>query len=261
MVECPDEPMFGPDTGNITAVPLRGNRVDRFEWDGSVLRFDHNLIKLRSFQLDAGQTPRGNHNGGIIAFGPDARNVQTPYAFDSFLVGRLIVDASKAYAGATAVLIAASLFAFFRFTILGKAIRACADNYAGALVVGKLAAAALTARVFGYPAAEAKLSFSLTLPQMAATLASAVVGYETRNAAGERLLDAGFVNASLVLVVATCVAASCGDGVRHAEAEVCDGEDLGDADCASEGFVGGTLACTERCELDTTACCEILPCP
>jgi branched-chain amino acid transport system permease protein len=29
-----------------------------------------------------------------------------------------------------------ALFAFFRFTLFGKAIRACADNYTGALVVG-----------------------------------------------------------------------------------------------------------------------------
>ena len=33
-------------------------------------------------------------------------------------------------------MVAAALFAFFRFTLAGKAIRACADNYAGALVVG-----------------------------------------------------------------------------------------------------------------------------
>lgn len=72
----------------------------------------------------------------LILFGPDARNVQTAYSFDSFAIGPLIIDASKAYAAATAVVIAAVLFAFFRFSILGKAIRACADNYAGALVVG-----------------------------------------------------------------------------------------------------------------------------
>jgi branched-chain amino acid transport system permease protein len=75
-------------------------------------------------------------NAQLIVFGPDARSVQTSYSFDSFLIGRLIVDASKLYAGITAVVIAAGLFAFFRVTILGKAIRACADNYAGALVVG-----------------------------------------------------------------------------------------------------------------------------
>jgi branched-chain amino acid transport system permease protein len=75
-------------------------------------------------------------NALLIAFGPDARGVQTSYAFASFALGPLIVDATKAYAGLAAVIVAASLFAFFRYTLIGKAIRACADNYAGALVVG-----------------------------------------------------------------------------------------------------------------------------
>ncbi|HUC48022.1 MAG TPA: branched-chain amino acid ABC transporter permease [Xanthobacteraceae bacterium] len=72
----------------------------------------------------------------LIVFGPDARSVQTSYAFDSFQVGPLIVDASKLYAGAAAVALTALLFAFFRFTRTGTAIRACADNYTGAQVVG-----------------------------------------------------------------------------------------------------------------------------
>jgi branched-chain amino acid transport system permease protein len=31
----------------------------------------------------------------LIIFGPDARSVQTSYAFDSFMIGRLIVDATN----------------------------------------------------------------------------------------------------------------------------------------------------------------------
>jgi branched-chain amino acid transport system permease protein len=72
----------------------------------------------------------------LIVFGPDARSVQTSYAYDSFQVGPLIVDATKLYAGVAAIVVAALLFAFFRFTLVGKAIRACADNHTGALVVG-----------------------------------------------------------------------------------------------------------------------------
>jgi glucose/arabinose dehydrogenase len=84
--ECSDDPaaMTGlGDTDDLLAVPLLGNRVDRFEWTGSSLRFDRNLIKLRSFQHDgapvppgqndAAQPPRGNHDGGVIAFGPDGK--------------------------------------------------------------------------------------------------------------------------------------------------------------------------------------------
>ncbi len=88
----------------------------------------------------------------LIVFGPDARNVQTSYSFDSFLVGPLIVDATKVYAGAATVVIAAALFGFFRFAPLGKAIRACADNYTGALVVG-LDVKRLYALTFGLGAA------------------------------------------------------------------------------------------------------------
>jgi branched-chain amino acid transport system permease protein len=88
----------------------------------------------------------------LIIFGPDARTVQTSYAFDSFQVGTLIVDATKLYAGATAIIFAALLFAFFRFAPIGKAIRACADNYTGALVVG-LDVKRLYALTFGIGAA------------------------------------------------------------------------------------------------------------
>jgi glucose/arabinose dehydrogenase len=80
---CLDSNMFGPDTDNILQVPLLGNRVDRFVWNGSTLKFDRNLIMLRAFQNDgapippgqgdAEQPPRGNHDGGVIAFGPDGK--------------------------------------------------------------------------------------------------------------------------------------------------------------------------------------------
>jgi branched-chain amino acid transport system permease protein len=91
-------------------------------------------------------------NALLIIFGPDARTVQTSYAFDSFQVGALIVDATKLYAGVAAVIVAGLLFAFFQFAPLGKAIRACADNYTGALVVG-LDVKRLYALTFGIGAA------------------------------------------------------------------------------------------------------------
>jgi branched-chain amino acid transport system permease protein len=88
----------------------------------------------------------------LIIFGPDARSVQTTYAFDSFQVGALIVDAAKLYAGGAAIVVAAALFVFFRFTLIGTAIRACADNHTGALVVG-LNVKHLYALTFGLGAA------------------------------------------------------------------------------------------------------------
>lgn len=72
----------------------------------------------------------------LILFGPDSQNVQVSYAFDSFQVGPLIIDATKVYAGGAAIVVAGALYCFFQFTRLGTAIRACADNYTGALVVG-----------------------------------------------------------------------------------------------------------------------------
>jgi glucose/arabinose dehydrogenase len=78
---CDESALLGADTNAILQVPLRGNRVDRFVWNGKTLRFDRNLISLRSFQAegapeppnqnDAAQNPGGNHNGGVIRFGPD----------------------------------------------------------------------------------------------------------------------------------------------------------------------------------------------
>ena len=75
-------------------------------------------------------------NGLLIAFGPSSQNVQVAYAFDSFQFGPLIIDATKAYAALAAMAVTAALFIFFRNTTLGTSIRACADNYTGALVVG-----------------------------------------------------------------------------------------------------------------------------
>ena len=63
----------GADSTSSTAIDVMGNRVDRFRWNGSSLTFDRAIIRFRAFQQDAGQTPRGNHNGGVLRFGPDGK--------------------------------------------------------------------------------------------------------------------------------------------------------------------------------------------
>ena len=78
-----ETPQLGDDTDDILAVPLLGNRVDRFIWNGAALTWDRNLIRLRSFQNDGApvppnqgdeaQPPLGNHDGGVIRFGPDGK--------------------------------------------------------------------------------------------------------------------------------------------------------------------------------------------
>jgi glucose/arabinose dehydrogenase len=77
------ESTTGADTDVLSETPLLGNRVDRFIWDGSTLTFDRNLIHIRAIQEDGaplpagqgdeGQIDRGNHDAGVIAFGPDGK--------------------------------------------------------------------------------------------------------------------------------------------------------------------------------------------
>ncbi len=67
------ESSTGVDSTNLADVALLGNRVDRYIWNGSTLTFDRNLIHLHAYQADANQPLRGNHNGGILRFGPDGK--------------------------------------------------------------------------------------------------------------------------------------------------------------------------------------------
>lgn len=83
VTNCTETPMLGADTDDILAVPLLGNRVDRFNWDGTSLTYDRNIVQLLSFQNDGAPMPpgqgdedqpaRGNHDGGVLAFGPDGK--------------------------------------------------------------------------------------------------------------------------------------------------------------------------------------------
>ena len=80
------ESSTGADSDVLAEVPLLGHRVDRFTWNGSALTYASTLVRLRAFQEDANQVTdpqnpfnnpaplqRGNHNGGVIRFGPDGR--------------------------------------------------------------------------------------------------------------------------------------------------------------------------------------------
>jgi Kef-type K+ transport system membrane component KefB len=73
----------------------------------------------------------------------------------------------------------------------------------GGLILSKYLAAYLTQRRFGYSRSQGNLIWSLSLPQVAATLATAIVAYETKNSAGVRLIDEPVLNTVLVLVVVT----------------------------------------------------------
>jgi glucose/arabinose dehydrogenase len=67
------ESSTGADTNVLGETPLLGNRVDRYTWKANSLEFDHTLIRLRAIQEDAEQPPRGNHDGGVVRFGPDGK--------------------------------------------------------------------------------------------------------------------------------------------------------------------------------------------
>ena len=77
------ESSTGADSGAVADVPLNGNRVDRYRWNGSTLTFENPIIALRSRQSDNVAVPghpgttnggeNGNHNGGVIKFGPDGK--------------------------------------------------------------------------------------------------------------------------------------------------------------------------------------------
>jgi len=88
----------------------------------------------------------------LVVFGPDARNVQVDYQLESIEIGPILLDKVRIIAAGAAVATSAALFAFFKLTLIGKAIRACADNHLGALVVG-LNVKRLYAFTFGLGAA------------------------------------------------------------------------------------------------------------
>jgi Kef-type K+ transport system membrane component KefB len=75
----------------------------------------------------------------------------------------------------------------------------------GALLVGKWIAAESCGHAFGYTTAARRTMWSLTLPQVVATLAAALVAYRTFNAAGQPLLDNRMLNGVLIAVLVTSI--------------------------------------------------------
>jgi Kef-type K+ transport system membrane component KefB len=144
--------------------------------------------------------------------------IQLPGIVGAFLAG-LAINASAQHAPASAKLdfLAKSLFIPIFFVVTGFLIdpvtfvRGIFDNFPlvagiiGALLLGKWIAAWGVGRAFGYSQNEQLTVWSLTLPQVAATLAATLVAHETLSATGQRLLDDRMLNVVLVLVFVTSV--------------------------------------------------------
>ncbi len=71
------------------------------------------------------------------------------------------------------------------------------------LMASKWVAAWLTQQLYHYTQAETIAIWSLSIPQVAATLAATLVGYNTLNSMGERLLSEDVVNSVIVMMLVT----------------------------------------------------------
>ena len=156
---------------------------------------------------------------GIMAIaGVLAGAIQLPGIVGAFLAG-LAVNAAAREAPASIKLqfLGKSLFIPIFFVVTGflidpvQFVYGIFDNFllvssiVGALLAGKWIAAWLVSRANGYNPSEQLTIWSLTLPQVAATLAATLVAHQTLNAAGQRLLDDRMLNVVLVLVFTTAM--------------------------------------------------------
>jgi Kef-type K+ transport system membrane component KefB len=144
--------------------------------------------------------------------------IQLPGIVGAFLAGLAInASAQKAPASLKLEFLSKSFFIPIFFVVTGFLIDPIKFAYGifddfflvagiiGALLVGKWIAAWAVGRVFGYSLNERLNIWSLTLPQVAATLAATLVAHDTLNSAGQRLLDDRMFNVVLVLVFVTSV--------------------------------------------------------
>lgn len=156
---------------------------------------------------------------GIMAVAAGlASLVQLPGIVGAFLAGLAINAAAQGKPAAEKLgFIANSLFIPFFFLVTGFLInpavfaRSLVDNFGLAasivlaLLIGKGLAAEIAGRLFKYTPAARKTIWSLTLPQVAATLAATLVGVNTVDPAGHHLIDNRVLNAVFVLMLSTSI--------------------------------------------------------
>ena len=71
---------WSESTTGADTVPLLGNRLDHYRWDGAALTYEKTIHRGRAFQDDVTNRTnpavpvfRGNHNGGVLRTGPDGK--------------------------------------------------------------------------------------------------------------------------------------------------------------------------------------------
>src|SRR5262245_32209710 len=144
--------------------------------------------------------------------------VQLPGIVGAFLAGLALNEAAQNKSAKEKLgFFASSLFIPIFFVVTGFLIdpavfvRSLIENFALALLivlallVGKFIAAEIAGRAFKYPQAARLTSWSLTLPQVAATLAATLVGFKTFDPAGQRLIDERILNSVFVLMLSTSI--------------------------------------------------------
>jgi Kef-type K+ transport system membrane component KefB len=154
----------------------------------------------------------------MVVAGILADAIQLPGIVGAFLAG-LAVNASARDKPASAKLefLGKSLFIPIFFIVTGflinpvSFVRDIVDNFPlvasiiGALLVGKGIAAQAAGGAFGYTGDERLMVWSLTLPQVAATLAATIVAHDTLGPGSQRLLDDRMLDAVLVLMLTTSI--------------------------------------------------------
>ena len=154
---------------------------------------------------------------GLMAFAATVTLVvQLPEIVGAFLAGLAVNSAIQQQPAKEKLeFIGNSFFIPIFFVVTGFLIdpivfaRSVVDNFGlaaaliGALIIGKGIAAAVAARAFSYSRAAQMTIWSLTLPQVAATLAATLVAYQTFNPGGERLIDEKVLDVVFVMLLVT----------------------------------------------------------
>ncbi|MFA5027377.1 MAG: branched-chain amino acid ABC transporter permease [Candidatus Methylomirabilota bacterium] len=102
-------------------------------------------------------------NLALMLFTADFRTIQTPYASASFRVGAISVSEPRLYAFLCAILMILVLWAFLKFTLVGKALRAVAENRTVSALMG-IRVTRLYLLAFGMGSAITGVAGTLLLP-------------------------------------------------------------------------------------------------